>query len=90
MPPVVADDKSSSTGFLTAWLASLPRALSTLIGVVLLCISLGTLVAGARLLGVTGWRRTPSSNSEPGWLRGGVGGILYGGITGGESLTKAF
>ncbi|KWU41808.1 hypothetical protein RHOSPDRAFT_36634 [Rhodotorula sp. JG-1b] len=82
---LVVTDEGSSTGFVTAWLVSLPRALSTLIGVVLLCISLGTLVVGARLLGIgTGWRRrNQSSNDEPGWLRGGMGGVIFGGIAGG-------
>lgn len=88
MSPAVTDE-SVRAGFMTAWLVSLPRALSTLIGVVLLCTSLGTLVAGAQLLGIgTGWRCIQSSNNDrPGWLRGGLGGMIFGGIAGGESLS---
>ncbi|GAA5873459.1 hypothetical protein JCM3774_002423 [Rhodotorula dairenensis] len=75
---------TTPTGFLTAWLAVLPRALSTLVGILLLLVSFGLVLAGAQLLELgTTWGRDRISRDAPGWLQGGVGGIVFGGVAGG-------
>ncbi|GAA5977585.1 hypothetical protein JCM10908_005030 [Rhodotorula pacifica] len=76
---------SHPSGFLTAWLTSLPRAISTLIGVLLLLAAFGILLGGARSLeiGTRLGREADAASDKAGWLDGGIGGLVFGGVTGG-------
>lgn len=77
---------SRPNGVLTVWIATLPRPLSTLVGVFLLLASLAALGAGARSLAVgTSFGRVRGTEEKQGWLQGGVGGIVCGSWAGGAS-----
>jgi len=66
-------------GFVTSRVTSLPSAVSILVGVFLILLSLSCLVVGARsIYSGRDLGRTYGSNERKGWLRGGVGGIFFG------------
>ncbi|GJN92842.1 hypothetical protein Rhopal_005880-T1 [Rhodotorula paludigena] len=86
MPPFVkhlvmraADPDDPSTGFLVSRLSTLPKGIYITLGVAVLLLAFALLGAGARLLFVgTQLGRVRGSEEKRGWLRGGIGGVLFG------------
>ncbi|BGP50023.1 hypothetical protein JCM10450v2_005931 [Rhodotorula kratochvilovae] len=72
-------DTDADTGFLTSRLSALPKALSAVLGVWLILVSLALLAGGARLLFIgRDLGKTRGMDQRKGWLRGGLGGVLFG------------